>query len=85
MMDTDEFLEILGRVWAWTKKFSKFFVETHFTCMEDLIYFCALYGSLIVIVILTALIAYNAGYDQGETEGLVRGWAGGTTFMDSGK
>jgi hypothetical protein len=80
-METDDVLEWLGNAWTWLKKFGKFVVETHFTCWEDFIYFCALYGSLIAIVILTALISYQYGWDAGESLGLVRGFASGTTYV----
>jgi len=79
-MTTEDFLELLEKAWAWLKKFHKFVMETHFTCWEDFIYFCVLYGSLIAIVILTGLIAYQYGWDAGETAGLAKGFINGQKF-----
>jgi hypothetical protein len=84
-MDTDEFIDLLIKAWAWIKKFTKFFIGVHFTCWEDFIYFCALYGGFIVILITYVLSAYLKGYDDGETAGLIRGFVSGTTWAGSGK
>ena len=82
-METEEFLELVGKAWAFLKRVGKHIIEVSFTSWEDIFYTAALFGGFIAILIFFSLSARNMGYDRGETQGLRDGWANGTTYQDS--
>jgi len=81
-METEDVLEWLSNVWNWVKGFVKYTVETNFNCMEDFVFFVVLLLFFAISLFTFTAGAYWHGYDQGETAGLKKGFASGTTYGD---
>ena len=84
-METEEFVRWLGATWRRVKRSVQIVADNNFNSWEDFIFFVALFGGFIVILVTFMGSAYNIGYDRGETDGLKRGFENGAKWIQPGK
>ena len=81
-METEVFLDWLEKVWDWLKGFVKHTLSNNFDTWDDFVFFLVLFGFFAISLFTFTAGAYWHGYDQGETAGLKKGFASGTTYGD---
>jgi len=80
-MDTDDFLDALAYIWKHIKGFCVYTINTNFNGWYDVAFFVILFGCFIAILICFTGIAYQVGFDAGNTAGLVRGFENGKNWI----
>ena len=80
-----ELFKFVAATFKWFKKFVCVVVEDNFTDLENAIFFIALFLGFVLLLLSFTGSAYFNGYDSGESDGLIRGFASGTTWSDAEK